>query len=220
MDNKRESTNLVILVYFLFCLSLVVVVRFGAKFVHPLVAIGLMLAVQQLYVIPRLFRMFFKLRGYEQYGRRFTRFIPVWNEVEILDNALGTIYLITSILFVIALGCVFVEPSMVAKFLPQSVALGINNTAIYAAILIGVVLCVCRGFGYWGLMNDINKYNEEFVGYVPGGDKWSFVDWLPYVTYFVPVIRCIGMLYQVEKLVKMTELNEFRIEELDYDDFE
>lgn len=220
MGEKKDFTNLIILGYFLFCLSLVIVVRYGAKFLHPLVAVGVMLAVQQLYVLPRLYRMFYTLKGSDGYGRNLTRFIPVWNEVDLLDNKWGYIYLVCSILLVISVGCVFVDPSMVAKFLPQSVALEINNTAIYASILIGIVLCVARGWGYCGLMNEINQDNAEFVGYVPGGDKWSFVDWLPYVTYFVPVLRCIGLLYQVEKLIKMTVLNDFRINHVQYDDYE
>lgn len=220
MKDRKDLNNLVILVYFLFCLSLVVVVRYGAKFLHPLVAIGAMLVVQQLYVIPRLYRMFYRLKGSHEYGENLTRFIPVWNEVDLLDNKWGYAYLVCSIFFVIGLGCVFVDPSMVAKFLPQSVALEINNTAIYATILIGLVLCIVRGAGYWGLMNEINQDNDRFVGYVPGGDKWTFVDWLPYVTYFIPVLRCIGLLYQVEKLVKMTVLNNFEVNHVQYDDYE
>lgn len=213
----KEKDNLIILMYFIFCGALVVLVRTGVEFIHPLVPFGIMIAAQQLYVIPKIIDRYYDLNdwyvGLEKY-------IPIWNEAQLLDRKYKTIFLVLNVLFILCVGGIFIDTTLVGKFLPQNVAMEFNNTMIYASIASGLVLCIFRGYAYSMLMNEINNINRNFVGHLDTKDKWSFVDGLTYVTYFIPVIRCIGLLYQFEKLVKMTVFNDFRVNSQQAEDFE
>lgn len=213
----KEKDNLIILLYFIFCGALVVVVRKGVNFIHPLIPFVAMILAQQLYVIPKIIDRYFDLNGW---AIGLEKYIPVWNEAQLLDPKYKKVFLFLNVLFVLCLGGIFVDTTLVGKILPQNLALEFNNTMIYASIASGILLCGFRGYAYSMLMNEINNVNKDFVGHLETSDKWSFVDALTYVTYFIPVIRCIGLLYQFEKLVKMTVFNDFRVNSQMAEDFE
>ncbi len=224
--DTRDRNNLLALLYGAGIIGATFLFSFLAKKItNVLIPFGILMAVQQLYVIPKFVE---KYRLLYDYDTGIVKYIPVINEMKALSyfdddmpmrsNFFSISYLVLSVIFVLCLGATFLDPNIIATILPHESVLNFSNMAIYSMILVGLILSGLRGAGYCKLIYDIQSVNEDFTGIET--NAWDLPNILSYVTVFIPGMRTLGLLYQLNTLTKLVDLNDYVVnyEEDDYDD--
>lgn len=218
--DKKDKNSLLTLLYMGGLIGLAALFLFlGKQIKNVLLPFGVLLAIQQLYVIPKFVEKYRMLYGYET---GFVKFIPVYNETLALSPLYANSYLVLSGLVILSLLGVFIDPNLVAKILPNEAVMNFSNMAIYCFILLVIILSAMRGIGYCKLVYDIQNQNENYTGVET--NLWDMTNIVSYVTVFIPGMRVLGLMYQLSTLTKLVDINNYVVgfeedeEEYDFDD--
>lgn len=217
---NRDKDNILIFLYIAILVGLAIgVYVLKDKIQNVLVPFGILMAVQQLYVIPKFIQKYRALYGVET---GLVRFLPVYNETLGLSSFFANSYLVLTGLLVLSVIGIFIDPNLVAKILPHEAVLNFSNMAIYAFILLLILQCALRGAGYCQLIYDIQSQNENYTG--TESNLWDVTNIVSYVTVFIPGMRVLGLMYQLSTLTKLVDMNGYVVdfqeedEDIDYYD--
>lgn len=163
---------------------------------------GIAMVAQQLYIIPQFVKKYMALYDADA---GIMAYVPILGEAYILDDFYKYGYIGSSVVWILAIIGVFVDPALVGKLLPYNVAVNFNNMAIYLLVLTTVVLCIIRGIGYCKVIADIGNELNKF-----SNGKRNMLDTINIVSYvscFIPGMRAIGIAYKLGDLSRMVDIH-------------
>lgn len=210
---NKDRNSLLIICYTLACIALFAISRYIGKNVNAWIVFVIIIVLQQLYVIPKLVKNYSALHG--QYAG-IGRFIPLWNEMMILPPYSAIWTCITTALFALGAGAMFINLDILLKVFPYSFAASWADRCIIFCIVMEGALCLVRGAGYLAVVRQIGYANEEFIG-PHEKNKWSFVEKLAYIGLFIPGLRALSLVFQLPTLTKLVELNDNWVDYADRD---
>jgi hypothetical protein len=175
----------------------------------------LVLLYQQLYVIPRVSKLYCKLNNLEYNNGRF---IPLWNEYQIFTPSLGRITLIVGlilifmlILAIIPLSGIIVFTQLVNTVLGESASMTYVFYLLLFSIVVYIVLNVIRGMGFI----EIKRYVERVYFINFGTPPGKLFNKFQYLMFFFPFLRTLALALLSETLTKMVAFNEIQLENTD-----
>ena len=190
----------------------------GSKIVNPVWVFVCALALELIYVIPKLIKSY---RSIYETDTGWTRFIPVFGELQILPEKTAKAYIVSAILTIISLGLSFANPNTLGKVLPTKVVVAWNNTFIIVTMFLIFIFCLIRGIAYVRILRDIDNNYHDYFGLQ---DKFRGVKAvkriIQYITVFIPILRTIGISYSLIKLNDLVDIFKYKAEEEEYDEFE
>lgn len=203
--NKKDKEQILIVVFILAFILISIAFIVGTKIIPVKWIVVAVLALQCLYLVPSIVKMYYEANGY-QIG--FTRFIPFWNQISIFPSKIALSTLITLIGTALAVGCIFIPATIRANLFGEHFAL---NSGIYA-IRLGAVFFIAYnifvGVGYSHVFRDIkNMLAELSKSFV----KTSKVEYVCYFLLFLPIIRGAGLSMFLDKLNKLVNLNHYQM---------
>ena len=169
------------------------------------------LVVQQLYAIPRFLKGYWTLFSDEapSTGDLYTPFV---NENKILPSAGCKKFIIVAWVVV----GVMILPNVLVligvSFLAEAIGglLGIGGMGDFTyytlmiAIIAFVLLSLVRGAQYMVVRKEIYNLHNKYIGTRGTG----FVSWFYRILYFVPLVRTLSFLMEIQILDKLTKFNE------------
>ena len=189
MQNE-DKKSLLVAGYILSFILIAAFFAFFMKKANVLLIFGILVVLQQLIVIPKFVSYWYRMKGYDI---GISRFIPVYNEMQILGTVNGIIYGIANLLFIGAGVYIYLLPNIShdLSFEGYAQALARTDHLIYFMIFIYAVICFIRGIGYVGVMKEISYVNMELNG-MDNGNKGGAV-MLFYFLIFIPLLRSISI---------------------------
>ena len=215
---QKDKNQLWTLIFILSFFLAIFIFYKGSKIVNPVWVFVCAVALEEIYVIPRLIKGY---RGIYQADTGWTRFIPVFGEVQILPERTAKAYIVFAVLTIISAGLSLANPNTLGKVLPAKIVMNWNNTCIIITMFLIFVFCVIRGIAYVKILRDIDRNYHEYFGLQ---DKLRGVRALKsviqYITLFIPILRTIGISYSLIKLNDLVDIFKYRVEDSEYDEFE
>lgn len=162
----------------------------------------IMIAVQQLYVIPTFMQSYWTIFSDEPPTTQEI-YVPVLNENVVFQN--DTLIKITYALWVI-IGIV-----VLVMITPALSFFGTGSDTVTLMFYAGVLVVICflsislmRGFKYLAIRRDIYDYHNKYMG-IRGTSPFF---WLYKLLYFVPLGRSISLLSDIQIMDKLTKYND------------
>lgn len=214
--SKKDLDNILSSIYLI---SIVVVSAFFfalIKYINPLWVAVIWFAAQQLYVLPRVHKLYMKLHDLP--SNPLTRYVPLANEVSMFTPVYSMINLVTGVvnilLFVIALapvvGINFFTP-MIESIFGQDAADSYTFYLMLFGFILYFVMSFVRGMAFVQMNREVNRLHAKYYGATRARvNLGSAFESLRYLMFLVPFGRTISLQFMGDRMYKMVELNELR----------
>lgn len=210
----KEKNTLLAYGYVIFILLGFFGIAYVSKLVPASIIIGLTVVVLYLYVIPTLIKRYYQMHGVgDSIG--FSRFIPIYNEITVLSTGVAVMYVIFTVLTVLGIVSVFLQPAIVAKVFGDAIALQWANGAIVASIFFIIGLSIVKGIGFSAIAREIDR-NIKKISNVDSdhfGDRFLIIT--IYILLFIPILRSISLGFLLDRINKIVLFDKITEEQID-----
>lgn len=165
--------------------------------VPPILLLG-----QQLYVIPSFMQGYWRVFS-EEPPSILDLYLPIHNEAVVYANSLleKVIYILWGcILFLV----IFVYTPVLQILNSGNKVNSISFYCLLLALFLYMVICFIRGIKYLAVRRDIYDHHNKYLG-VRGTSPFFLVY---KIMYFVPVVRSLALLSEIQVLDKLTKFND------------
>jgi len=165
--------------------------------VPPILLLG-----QQLYVIPSFMRGYWKAFS-EEPPSILDLYFPIYNETVVYESSL-----LEKIVYILW-GCIFLLILFVYTPILQILNSGnaINSISFYClllALFLYMVICFIRGVKYLAVRRNIYDYHNKHLG-IRGTSPFFLIYKM---MYFIPIVRSLALLSEIQVLDKLTKFND------------
>lgn len=169
---------------------------------HLWVVPVLLLLGQQLYIIPSFMRGYWRVFS-EEPPNALNLYLPIFNEEVVYESSL-----LEKIIYILW-GCIFILILLVYTPILQILNSGeaINSASFYClliALFLYLVICFIRGVKYLAVRRNIYDYHNKYLG-VRGVSPFFIIY---KIMYFIPIVRSLALLSEIQILDKLTKFND------------
>jgi hypothetical protein len=169
---------------------------------HLWVVPPILLLGQQLYVIPSFMRGYWTAFS-EEPPNILDLYLPIYNEAAVYESNL-----LEKIVYILW-GCIFLLVVFVYTPILQILNSGdsINSMSFYCLLLaffLYMAICFIRGVKYLAVRRNIYDYHNKHLG-IRGTSPFFLVYKM---MYFIPIVRSLALLSEIQILDKLTKFND------------
>lgn len=206
--NRKDKDRLLVVACIGALIALVVASYLLGKSINPLYVGLIVIAVQQIYLIPKIHVLYTRLLGAPT--NIINTFTPFWNEISIAHPVASIGILTCLCVSVLLVGASFINPSIIVKIFGEVFAFRYTYVFLLLAIVCYGVLCIFRGFGYNAIYRYVISQNN-LMSQSNDKDLWGRLSVLMYLFFYIPILRVLALTYLLDKLNKLVVLNKLEI---------
>ena len=202
--NKEDKEKLLIVLFVFAFIVIALTFIFGTKVVPTKWIVAIILLCQFVYLTPKVAKLYYQAKGL---SLGVQSYVPFWNQICIFPPKRAVVTLVSGILFLLAVGVIFVPADVRTNLFGEHFALNSGVYAIRIAAVFFVLYNVIVGASYCYVFRDIKGMLVEVS---KSYSKSSKVEYLCMPLLFLPVIRCAALTMVLDKLNKLVVLNRYK----------
>jgi hypothetical protein len=199
---KKDKNSLLIIGFIAAYIVLSVLFVVGGKAVDTKWIVLLTVILEFIVVQPSVTKLYYEFFG-EKAGLRF---IPVYNELAMFPKTIANITLVLWGLVALFVATSFISTNFLMQFMSANSALNFPFRMLQFAILGYIILNVVRGIGFCKVKYYVDLQHADMLKI---NMKIKVIDYLYYVSAFIPLLRILICLNLKDRLYKIVCLNEY-----------
>lgn len=200
--NKNDKDKIMILVFLVAFILISVCMIKGTKIIPFRYLLLAVLLIQYIYVVPTICKNYYTVKGATA---KWDRFIPFWNEVTIFSPKLAILTLISYLLIIIGLLCLFIPTETINNIFGEAFMYNYGDWIIRYLALTLIASDIVTAIGYYKVMRDVSFMHQQLIGKA----KVMKLEVLYYVLLFIPMIRLVSLSFILDRLNKLNRLNKY-----------
>jgi hypothetical protein len=190
--SRRDKDKILILVVAIVIVILSVAFYYGTMMIPAGIIVGITLFAQCLLVVPVVYKKYYAIN---EVDAGFSRFIPLWNEIQMLHPPFAVLTIIGVALTIAAALISRIPLTIIGRVLSVKTMIGWGYNWVVIAILLLVVTNFVLGAGLVGVMRSVNRIiMDEF------NERFRVTEAAYYFLAFVPLLRICFFITLNQKL--------------------
>ena len=202
--NSRDRDQLLILLFIILFVAITIAFIFGTKLIPVPVLVGAIIVLKFLIIQPLIVKMYYSVHGQQA---PFTRFIPLYNEIMVLQATPALALLISYISLIIAVPLLYLPVETIANILGEYIALNFGTYLIRVIAILLVINMFVYGFVMCSFMQDVQAVYRKFLH----NETVNVFKIYSKFLLFVPLVRVVPLLQIYNSLFTLTKLNKFDV---------